>query len=283
MPVTETTIEANGMTFRARMAGGGGEPVILLHGFPETSHMYIPLMERLEGEGYRCLAPDQRGYSPGARPEGVENYRYHRLAEDIGAFADWMGADRFHLVGHDWGALAGWAYVCSMPERVLSWTALSVPHAQAFGTAIRNDPDQAQRSQYVQLFVQEGAAEAAFMANDWAVLKGVWSASDDAEKAEYFSVMSQPGALTAGFNWYRASNGIDPANEEIVFGEVTTPTLLIWGNQDRAIGRTGVVDGEQYMKGSYRLLELDAGHWLVQEKPEEVVDAVLAHLKANPA
>ncbi len=109
MPVTETTIEANGMTFRARTAGESGEPVILLHGFPETSHMYIPLMERLAAEGYRCLAPDQRGYSPGARPEGVENYRYLKLAEDIRGFADAMGAERFHLVGHDWGAGAGWA------------------------------------------------------------------------------------------------------------------------------------------------------------------------------
>ena len=283
MPVTETTIEANGMTFRARTAGESGEPVILLHGFPETSHMYIPLMERLATEGYRCLAPDQRGYSPGARPDGVANYRYLKLAEDIRGFADAMGAERFHLVGHDWGAGAGWAYVCAMPERVISWTALSVPHVAAFGAAIREDADQAQRSQYIQLFVQEGAAEAAMMANDWAVLKGVWSESSEEEKAEYLSVFTQPGALTAALNWYRASNGLDPANNEVQFGDVSVPTVLVWGNKDQAIGRKGCVDAEQYMKGPYKFVELDAGHWLVQEKPEEVATAVLAHLRANPA
>ena len=162
MTVSIRELSANGMTFRCREAGPeGGEPVILLHGFPETSHMWLPLMERLAGEGYRCLAPDQRGYSPGARPEGIENYRYQDVAGDVVALADAAGFDRFHLVGHDWGAGCGWVVVALTPGRLLSWTSLSTPHVGAFGRAIRNDPDQANRSQYITFFQTPGVAEKA--------------------------------------------------------------------------------------------------------------------------
>jgi pimeloyl-ACP methyl ester carboxylesterase len=283
MAITIRDIAANGMTFRCREAGPkGGEPVILLHGFPETSHMWLPLLERLESEGYRCLAPDQRGYSPGARPEGIEHYRYQDMASDVIALADAVGFDRFHLVGHDWGAGCGWAVVSLYPERVRSWSALSVPHVGAFGAAIRDDPDQQQRSQYITFFQQPGVAEAALSADNFAGLKNVWSASSAEEKAEYVSVFTQPGALTGALNWYRGSRGIDPDDPSVTFGDVTTPTLLIWGNQDTAIGRVGVEAGHAFMKGPFTFVELDAGHWLIQEQPERVTNGVLDHIRANP-
>lgn len=279
MPTTIRDINANTMTFRARFAGDTGEPVILLHGFPETSHMWVELLPKLEAAGYRCMAPDQRGYSPGARPEGKENYRYQDIAADVVALADSWGVDKFHLVGHDWGAGAGWAAVALYPERIVSWSALSVPHVGAFGRAIREDADQAQRSTYITFFQEPGVAEAALSANEFAGLKNVWSASSEEERAEYLSVFTQPGALTGALNWYRGSGGIQPADE---FGDVHTPTLLVWGNQDTAIGRVGVENGAKFMKGPYTFVELDAGHWLIQEKFEAVSDAILAHLRANP-
>src|SRR5574339_996924 len=107
--ITVADLHANGMTFRVRKAGDTGEPVVLLHGFPETSHMWLQLIPKLVEAGYRCVAPDQRGYSPGARPADVEAYAYRALASDVFALADAAGFDRFHLVGHDWGALVGWA------------------------------------------------------------------------------------------------------------------------------------------------------------------------------
>ncbi len=283
MSITIREITANGMTFRCREAGETGEPVVLLHGFPETSHMWIPLLERLAQEGYRCLAPDQRGYSPGARPEGIEHYRYEDVASDVIALADAVGFKRFHLVGHDWGAGCGWSVVQLHPERLLSWSALSVPHMAAFGAAIRNDPDQQQRSTYITFFQEPGVAEAALSANDYTALKNVWSASSEEEKAEYFSVFMQPGALTGALNWYRGSRGIDPESAGLQFGDVNTPTLFIWGNGDTAIGRIGVEAGHAFMKGPYTFVELDAGHWLIQEQPERIIDRVLAHLRANPA
>lgn len=281
MPVTTREIAANGMSFQAREAAPeAGEPVILLHGFPETSHMWLPLLERLGAAGYHVLAPDQRGYSPGARPEGAQSYRYQDIASDVVALADAVGFERFHLVGHDWGAGAGWATVALYPERIQSWSALSVPHIGAFGTAIRDDPDQQQRSTYITFFQEPGVAEAALSADDFAALKNVWSASSEEEKAEYLSIFRQPGALTGALNWYRGSQGMDP-NAGVNFGDVTTPTLLIWGNADTAIGRVGVDAGHKFMKGPYTFVELDAGHWLIQEQFERVSDAILTQIQAN--
>ncbi len=281
MSITSREIAANGMTFHCRESSTEGEAVILLHGFPETSHMWIGLMERLAAEGYRCLAPNQRGYSPGARPEGIAHYRYIDIASDVLALADAWGAERFHLVGHDWGAACGWAVVSLRPERVLSWSALSVPHIAAFGRAIREDPDQQKRSQYVTFFQQPGVAEAFLSANDFAALKGIWTASSTAEVEDYLSVLSAPGALTAALNWYRGSRGLDPEDPDVTFGAVTTPTLTIWGNQDTAIGRVSTEWAPAYMKGPYRFVELDAAHWLIQEHPERVASEIVDHLARN--
>lgn len=282
MAVVIREIEANTMRFRCREAGSGGEPVMLLHGFPETSHMWLPLLQRLEAEGFHALAPDQRGYSPGARPQGSVNYDYAAIASDVFALADAMGWERFHLVGHDWGAGAGWSALAVEPSRIASWTALSVPHLGVLGEAIRNDPDQAERSAYITFFREPGAAEAAFSAGDCELLKRVWAESGDAENADYLEVFSQPGALTAALDWYRGTRGIDPHDEKVRFGPTGTPTLLIWGNRDTAIGRAVVEASHHQMRGPYRFVELDAGHWLIQEARERVIDEILGMLQANP-
>jgi pimeloyl-ACP methyl ester carboxylesterase len=167
------------------------------------------------------------------------------------------------------------------PERLLSWTALSVPHVGAFGRAIREDADQAKRSQYITFFQEPGVAEAALSANDFAGLKNVWSASSEDEKAEYLSVFKEPGALTGALNWYRGSRGIDPNSEVVAFGDVKVPTLFVWGNKDQAIGRVGVEAGHKFMKGPYNFVELDAGHWLMQEAGERVTAEIVGHLAAN--
>jgi pimeloyl-ACP methyl ester carboxylesterase len=278
-------IEANGLVFRARFAGAEGsssEPVILLHGFPETSIMWANLMERLADEGYRCFAPDQRGYSPGARPEGIDEYAYRRLVSDIVALADDLGYARFHLIGHDWGSAIGWAMLHLHPDRVRSWTAMSVPHMDAFASAIADDPDQRKRSHYMAFFMLPEKPEQSLAADDFAVLRSLWSSTPKEQIQEYVSVFSQPGALTAALNWYRANSALlEKRREGPKFGSVQHPTLLIWGNQDMAIGRVAVEQTAQYMKGPYRLVELDAGHWLAQEEPERVHDEILSHLKSN--
>jgi len=137
-------IRANGMVFRARFAGresAAREPVVLLHGFPETSIMWSSLMGSLADEGYHCFAPDQRGYSPGARPGSVEDYAYPKLVSDITGLTDALGYTRFHLIGHDWGSAVGWALIHQHPDRVRSWTAMSVPHLDAFASATADDSE----------------------------------------------------------------------------------------------------------------------------------------------
>ncbi len=274
------------MVFRARFAGQEGaarEPVVLLHGFPETSIMWSSLMGSLADEGYHCFAPDQRGYSPGARPGPVEDYACQKLVSDITALADNLGYTRFHLIGHDWGSAVGWALIHLHPDRVRSWTAMSVPHLDAFASAIADDSDQRRRSRYMAFFMMPEKPEEALANDNFAQLRSLWSSIPKEQQEEYLRVFSERGGLTAALNWYRANSVLlEKRREGVKFGSVQHPTLVIWGNQDMAIGRASVERSAQYMKGPYRLVELDAGHWLAQEEPGRVHDEILRHLRSNP-
>ena len=276
--IEQLQMQADEYTYDVRHAGDGGDLVILLHGFPETSHMWLPLLQRLGEAGYTAIAPDLRGYSPGARPEGAEYYTYPDMALDIVAMADSLGKERFHLVGHDHGAALGWYVAGLHAERLKSWTALSVPHVDAFVEAIASNAEQRERSGYMDFFRQVGTAEAGLSANDFAALRNIWSASSPEQAAEYLRVLSQPGALTGVLNWYRG--GLGEKRQPV--GQISVPTLLIWGNQDQAIGRPGVTATPPLMAGPYRLAELDAGHWLIQEAEEAVLNETLAHLRQFP-
>jgi pimeloyl-ACP methyl ester carboxylesterase len=270
-------IPARGMEFRARIAGRGGAGVILLHGFPTTSAMYTPLIEAAAAE-YRVVAFDQRGYSPGARPDDTAAYAIPELTADVLAVADAVGFERFHLVGHDWGSAIGWNVALTHPERVLSWTGLSIAHPRAFLAALQDDPDQQRRSSYFRLFTTPWLPETLFTFNGLAMLRGVYASMPPAERDEYLRVFSEPGALTGGLNWYRASLR---ARAQAPSGpvDVSTPTLFIWGNRDEAVGRRAVEAQRPYMKGPYREIELDAGHWLIEENAARIVREILAHWK----
>jgi pimeloyl-ACP methyl ester carboxylesterase len=274
-------IQANNMEFRARVAGFDGNPdkptAILLHGFPVTSAMYEDLIPVLANRGYRVLAPDQRGYSPGARPEGAGNYTVDQLTADIIALADAAGIDTFHLVGHDWGAVIGWSVVLTHPQRVISWSGLSIAHPAAFSAALENDPDQKARSRYFFLFATPWLAETMFAMNDFAAVQGMHSTMTPEQAAEYNDMLREPGALTAALNWYRAvmAEDMSPPSGPM---SVETPTVFIWGNNDEAVGRYSVEQQAQYMKGPYKELELDAGHWLFRDQPEKTLAAITDHI-----
>ena len=242
--------------------------------------MWIPLLEHLSANGYRAIAPDLRGYSRGARPDGAENYSYPAMANDVLGVAEALGSERFHLVGHDHGAGLGWFVAGNHANRIASWSALSVPHIDAFGNAIATNPEQSERSQYILFFQQEGAAEKMLSDNDFAGLKAVWNQSSPEQIEEYLRVFEQPGALTGALNWYRGMTAVGADRQPI--GEVTVPTILIWGNQDQAIGRPGVDATPPLMTGPYRLIELDVGHWLIQAAESKVLNEITEHLKAFP-
>jgi len=274
-------IQANGFEFRARI-GGFDNPnprgdLLLLHGFPETSIMYEPLIEAASRAGFRVVAPDQRGYSPGARPAGRSAYAGRLLVEDALAIADAVGFDRFHLVGHDWGAGIGWQMAFDASERLKSYSALSIPHIASFGAAIAEDEEQQGRSSYMAFFWLPWLPEQTFALNDFSVLRTLYGEHPENELKEYLSVFSEPGALTGALNWYRAS--ADAGDGGIgATGNVTLPILFVWGNQDPAVGRTAVEGQDRYIDGPLEEIELDTGHWLMATATRETVGAVMAHV-----
>ena len=280
-------VKAGEFIFNCRTAGiqNPGEGVILLHGFPTTSYMYVDLMGLLAENGYRVVAPDQRGYSPKARPKRLKEYRAEKIVNDVFSIADAFDFDRFHLIGHDWGASIGWGAVASQPNRVISWTALSVPHPKAFFHALETDVDQKTKSRYFKFFKLPYIPEFYFSFNNYQVLtRNVWTSSTDKEIETFLDVFRDEGALKAGLNWYRAnlsSKTITAIKESPA--DIITPTLFIWGNQDPALGRKGTELTLNYMKGSYyRFIEIDAGHWLIQDSYDEVSEAILDHLELLP-
>lgn len=274
-------LKSGEFTFRARIAGFAQNPrgplVLLLHGFPTTSAMYIDLIPQLAAAGYRVVAPDQRGYSPGARPQGAQAYRVDLLAGDMFDLATTLGAQRLHLVGHDWGAVVGWQMVLAAPERISSWSALSIPHTAAFQEAIREDPEQRRRSSYFLLFATPWLAESLFAMGDMAALRAMLAPMNDVQMREYLAMLREPGALTAAFNWYRATLSLEAA-QAAPGGQVDTPTLFVWGGNDPAVARYGVEAQRQYMQGPFQEIEVAAGHWLLREQGEATAAAILAHI-----
>jgi pimeloyl-ACP methyl ester carboxylesterase len=270
-------ITTGAMTFRARTAGFGGRRgnVILLHGFPESSAMYLPMIPVLAKAGYQVVAFDQRGYSPGARPEGSAAYATDLLVADVFAVADAVGFERFHLVGHDWGAVVGWIAVFRNSPRIMSWSALSIPHMGAYAAAIAGDPDQQRRSAYVGFFRMPWLPEAVFSFNGFAMMRrAIYAEHGEEILDEYLAIFSEPGALTAALDWYRASD----LNQRAESPHVRIPTAFIWGNRDPVVGDQALETQRQYFDGNLREIELDTGHWLMEAEPEVVTRAVLAHI-----
>ena len=281
MGASSREIGAGDLTFLCREAGIGGEPVLLLHGFSETSCMWEPLMTLLADAGYHCLTPDQHGYSPAARPGAVEAYAYEHLGGDVLAIAAAAGFERFHVIAHDWGACVAWGALSVDPSPILSYVAMSIPHYLAFAQAVWEDPDEEMYRGILEAFIApDHSAESVLSADDYALLRSAWTTHDEAEVEAYLSVFREPGALTGALNWYRATDAHRCAlvDDSFHLAKVGTPTLLIWGRDDPYVRRMGVDRATEYMTGPYGVLELEAGHWLVQEQFQAVSQAVLEHL-----
>ena len=206
--IAMTQIAVGDLTFDVRTAGpDDGEVVILLHGFPQTSYEWRHQIRALAEAGFRVVAPDQRGYSAGARPGEVSDYALPFLVQDIVGLADAVGAERFHVAGHDWGAIVAWAVAVTAADRVITANPVSVPHPDAFARVL-SDPESCQvaASSYFDLFVQPDS-EDGFLANDQALLRGLFAGIDADAVAEYLRVLGSKPALGAALNWYRANIG----------------------------------------------------------------------------
>jgi pimeloyl-ACP methyl ester carboxylesterase len=258
-----------------------GPIVVLLHGFPQFNTTWNAIIPRLTAEGYRCLAPNERGYSPGARPGRRRDYRMSELVDDVGALIEASGAQRIHLVGHDLGALVAWSYAARHPDRLAALSTLSTPHPAALRRAIMTSR-QGLASWYI-FFIQlpripewiflSRKRNAARFSRTLQAGGQIPAAADRDARA-----LAQPGVGTAALNWYRAL----PFSGRV--GKVTVPTMYVWSDGDQYVLSPAAKMCSRYVNGEYRFEILrGASHWMPEQQPDTVAELLLEWFAVHPS
>ena len=283
-PLEQITISP-ALIFDALVAGKpGAPPVLLLHGFAESMHCWSAQVAALAEAGYRAIAPSQRGYSAGARPDTREPSNYHidRLMYDAMAIveASGYGERRFHLAGHDWGGSIAWSLADRFPERIASLTVLSRPHPNAFNRALQMaDGEQAQRSRHHRWFLEPDAADRV-LADDAKWLRERLAANGVPASAieQHLAVLGNKDAMEAALAWYRARGAIRGP-----LGPIRVPTLYIWGDADDTVGRVAAEGTVDFVAAPYRFEVLPGvGHFAADQAPDRVSALMLQHVAAHP-
>ncbi|MBW0117284.1 alpha/beta fold hydrolase [Pseudonocardia sp. KRD-169] len=261
-----------------------GPPVLLLHGFPQGADSWDAVLPALHDAGYRTIAPDQRGYSPGARPTGRAAYRLPELTSDaLAVIADRAGG-RAHIVGHDWGAAVAWRLAARYPDAVRSLTAVSVPPTAAFARSLVTSR-QVLASWYMGAFQIPWLPERLLRPDDRGYSPRLSAAlrrtGQTRERARRDAArLADPAALTAALGWYR---GILASGARDADPAVTVPTLFVWSDGDTALTRQSTELAHRYVTGPYSYAELHGvSHWVPEEAPEQFAELLLAHLAAYP-
>jgi len=281
------------------VTAGEGEPILFLHGFPEYWGVWRGLIEDLSRD-YRTIAPDLRGYNLTSRPEGVEAYRIERLVGDVKALLDHLGLQKIRLVAQDWGAILAWCFLLRHPEYVERFAVIDITHPHLFDEALRHDPAQQQASQYMLLLLTP-AAEEQYLRDGFAV--GREAVFEDARRhgadlpdeliAEWIAAWRQPGAMTAGLNWYRAAEMGPPDGkgspggsnllERLGIGpdryRVEIPVLVLWGEEDPHLLQSGLDRLHRYVPDLHIRKIPGATHWVTLEKTEIVARSLREHFR----
>jgi pimeloyl-ACP methyl ester carboxylesterase len=272
-------IDIAGMSFDVDTAGEpGAEPVLLLHGFPQNSHAWRHQLPELAVNGYFAMAPNQRGYSAGARPPNVEDYAPEVLVADALAVANHFGYQQFHLVGHDWGGQLAWLLAAHHPDRVLTLSVLSRPHPEAFLHAMNTDEAQAELSSHHRAFQSEDAADW-LLADEGNPLRNALldQGVSEVDAAAYLDGLLTREAMDAVINWYRAVDSLAHT-----LPPIRRPTLYIWGDADSTVGRVAALATREQIAAPYTFIELaGVGHYSTDQAPDAVNRALLSHLAAN--
>jgi pimeloyl-ACP methyl ester carboxylesterase len=274
-----------------KLAFGGpddAEPIIFLHGFPESHRTWRHQLNSLARE-FRLVAPDQRGFGGSDRPEGVQEYETAKVVDDLFALADALGIGRFTLVGHDWGGAAAWAAALKHGQRVKRLVIINAPHPLIFQRSVIEDEAQRAASQYIRAFRtpgMEAAIEAmglrTFLEKSFKPHVDLRLLSED-ERDAYVGDWDQPGALTAMLNWYRAAkvevpetgeNAGAPGWTRVPFPTLRMPVLVIWGLKDKALLPIQMEGLDKLVEDLRIVVERDAGHFIPWEKPEVVTSAI---------
>lgn len=288
-------VELNGIRLHVASAGDPGRPLILcLHGFPEYWAGWKDVAERLAAD-FHIAMPDQRGYNLSGKPAGVEQYRIRHMVADLHALADRLSpAKPFVLAGHDWGASVAYAYAFAHPERLSHLVVANGPHPWTFQKAILDDPGQRAASQYINRLREPGMA-GRLAEGDFARLDRMFSGFSatgwmtQEMRRDYHAAWSQPGALDAMLNWYRASPVVvpapgEPSPEALILTLPETafvakmPHLLIWGDADTALRPSCIAGMERFAPRLSVEQVAGAGHWILHEKPDEVAARIRAFI-----
>ncbi len=279
----ETYIPASdGIRLHAVVSGPEAGPlVVLLHGFPEFWYSWRQQIPVLADAGYCAVAPDQRGYNLSDKPAGVYAYRLDALTADVAAILDWAERERAVIVGHDWGGAVAWRFAMDYPQRVERLVILNAPHPVAFAREMRHWP-QRRRSWYMFYFQIPWLPETLFALSPMSTARLFFrkaafrkAAFSDEDLQAFAGALARPGALRSMLHWYRAAFRYPPAQR---VRPIESPTLLIWGVKDIALGVELTRGLEKWVPHlSLRYIQ-DCGHWVQNEASEEVNAALRAFL-----
>ena len=270
MSIQGTSMKINGLNLNV-LVEGAGEPVLLLHGFPDSNYLWRGVIPRLVKAGYQAIAPDQRGFGESDAPKGKENYAMDLIAKDAVAVLDELGIEKAKLVAHDWGAVIGWLLAGTYPERFECYTAISVGHPKAYASA---GYEQKKKGWYVLFFQLRGIAEKMTMANNWATFRK--TVNDHPEFDHWIADLSRPGRLTAGMNWYRANlSKLWKAD----FPRVKIPVFGIWSTKDVALAEDQMIRSAAYVDAPWRYERMeDISHWVPVDAPDKLSELIIKFL-----
>jgi pimeloyl-ACP methyl ester carboxylesterase len=294
---TERIPLSTGITLNVRHGGReGGEPILFLHGFPESHRTWRNQIEDLARD-FQVIAPDQRGFAGSDKPEGVEYYETDKIVQDAMALMDALGFDRFTLVGHDWGGAVAWTAALQHPIRVQRLVIVNAPHPLVFQKSLIEDEPQRAASQYINFFRTPGAEAAILGMGLETFLEKVMLAHADStklpaeERQHYLDDWKQPGALTAMLNWYRASKLVVPLPGEAAkaplwtrapFPKLSMPTLVVWGLKDSALLPVQLGGLHDLVDDLRLITSPSAGHFIPWEEPGTVTAAIRDFIAETP-
>lgn len=286
---------STGVTLHVQL-GGEGEPIIFLHGFPESHRTWRHQLVDLSSNHF-VVAPDQRGFAGSDKPEGVEQYQTDKVVADLMALADALEIKHFTLVGHDWGGAAAWLAALSHPFRIRRLVIVNAPHPLVFQKSLIDDEEQRAASQYMNAFRTPGIETAITAMGLETFFEKSFGAHVDLariaaeEREAYIRDWSQPGALTSMLNWYRASKVEVPKPGEsakaplwthALFPRLAMPVLVVWGMQDKALLPVQL-EGLHDLVSDLRIVTADdAGHFIPWEKPEVVTQTIRDFIAETP-
>ena len=275
MELEHSFIETNGIKLHVVQAGPkSGIPVVLLHGFPEFWYGWRHQIPALVEAGCRVIVPDQRGYNLSDKPQGAKNYDVFTLVDDIIGLIDALEYEKVNLVGHDWGAVVAWTLAIRYPQRLHKLSIMNVPHPAVMKRFLTRDLEQLRRSWYVFFFQLPWLPEAGLRAENW---RGAERALRGSGKLHTFTkedvvtykeAWSQPGAMTAMVNWYRAVIRHQPPMPQDV--RVKVRTLMMWGMKDVALSHRMARPSMDYVDEGNLILFPEATHWVQHDAAEEV-------------